>query len=68
MFVRGQRERVLWCSGPAALKARDGRHRIALIGGGIGGLAAALALTRRGFSPTVYEQSSEIKEKAPAFR
>ena len=38
------------------------RGRIALIGGGIGGLAAALALTRRGFRPRVYEQSSEIKE------
>ena len=36
--------------------------RIALIGGGIGGLAAALALTRRGFNPKVYEQSNEIKE------
>jgi 2-polyprenyl-6-methoxyphenol hydroxylase-like FAD-dependent oxidoreductase len=36
--------------------------RIALIGGGIGGLVAALALTRRGFNPKVYEQSSEIKE------
>src|ERR1700730_19086254 len=31
--------------------------RIAIIGGGIGGLAAALALERRGAEVTVYEQS-----------
>jgi 2-polyprenyl-6-methoxyphenol hydroxylase-like FAD-dependent oxidoreductase len=31
--------------------------RIAIIGGGIGGLAAALALERRGAAVTVYEQS-----------
>jgi salicylate hydroxylase len=36
--------------------------RIALIGGGIGGLAAALALVKRGFAPRVYEQSGELAE------
>lgn len=36
--------------------------RIAVIGGGIGGLAAALALLRRGLDVDVYEQSSELKE------
>lgn len=36
--------------------------RIAVIGGGIGGLAAALALLQRGFDVDVYEQSAELKE------
>ncbi|WP_432990232.1 FAD-dependent monooxygenase [Dactylosporangium sp. CA-233914] len=35
---------------------------IAIIGGGIGGLAAAAFLARAGLSSTVYEQASEIKE------
>jgi salicylate hydroxylase len=36
--------------------------RIALIGGGIGGVAAALALSRRGFAPRIYEQARDLKE------
>ncbi|HET7849768.1 MAG TPA: FAD-dependent monooxygenase [Pseudolabrys sp.] len=36
--------------------------RVALIGGGIGGLAAALALRRRGIEPVVFEQSPQLKE------
>src|SRR5262245_3963516 len=36
--------------------------RIAVIGGGIGGLAAALALLQRGFDVDVYEQSVELRE------
>ena len=35
---------------------------IALIGGGIGGLAAALALLKRGFDVDVYEQSARLGE------
>jgi salicylate hydroxylase len=35
---------------------------IAIIGGGIGGLAAALALLRRGIDVTVYEQAPELME------
>jgi salicylate hydroxylase len=35
---------------------------IAIIGGGIGGLAAALALLRRGIDVDVYEQASALKE------
>jgi salicylate hydroxylase len=35
---------------------------IAVIGGGIGGLAAALALERRGAQVVVYEQSPELSE------
>jgi 2-polyprenyl-6-methoxyphenol hydroxylase-like FAD-dependent oxidoreductase len=35
--------------------------KIAVIGGGIGGLAAALALLRRGIDVDVYEQSTELK-------
>ena len=36
--------------------------RIAVIGGGIGGLAAARALRQRGFEPRVYEAAPELKE------
>jgi salicylate hydroxylase len=35
---------------------------IAIVGGGIGGLAAALALLRRGLDVTVYEQADELRE------
>jgi salicylate hydroxylase len=35
---------------------------VAIIGGGIGGLAAALALLRRGLDVDVFEQSRELKE------
>ena len=37
-------------------------HKIAIIGGGIGGLAAALALQRRGFRIEVYERAEEFRE------
>ncbi len=36
--------------------------RIAIVGGGIGGLAAALALIRHGIAVDVYEQAPELKE------
>ena len=35
---------------------------VLVAGGGIGGLAAALALVRQGFSVKVFEQSPEIGE------
>jgi salicylate hydroxylase len=38
------------------------KPRIALIGGGIGGLVAAVALRERGFGPVVFEQAGELKE------
>jgi salicylate hydroxylase len=38
------------------------RARIAVIGGGIGGLTAACALHRQGFEPRVYEAAPELKE------
>jgi len=42
---------------------RAGRSkRIAIIGGGIGGLAAAVALRQRGFEVQVYERASRIAE------
>jgi len=42
---------------------RAGRAtRIAIIGGGIGGLAAAVALRQRGFEVHVYERASRIAE------
>jgi len=36
--------------------------RIALIGGGLAGLAAGIALSRRGFEVRIFDQSNEIKE------
>src|SRR5215208_8079844 len=36
--------------------------RIAVIGGGIGGLTAAHALRRKGFEVLVYESAPELKE------
>src|ERR1700704_870911 len=36
--------------------------KVAIIGGGIGGLAAALALLRHGVDVDVYEQSNQLKE------
>ncbi|MDO9435600.1 FAD-dependent monooxygenase [Hydrogenophaga sp.] len=35
---------------------------VAIVGGGMGGLAAAVALTHRGISVAVYEQSSVLRE------
>jgi salicylate hydroxylase len=36
--------------------------RVAIVGGGLGGLAAALLLRRAGLEATVYEQASELRE------
>ena len=38
------------------------KPRILIAGGGIGGMAAALALLRRGFEVAVHEQAEELKE------
>jgi salicylate hydroxylase len=38
------------------------KANVAIVGGGIGGLAAALALTRRGIDVDVYEQAPELRE------
>jgi salicylate hydroxylase len=38
------------------------QEKIAIIGGGIGGLAAALALIRRGIDVDVYEQAPVLRE------
>src|SRR5436190_5403627 len=40
--------------------------RIAIIGGGIGGLTAALALRQFGFEPTIFEQAPELLEVGAA--
>jgi 2-polyprenyl-6-methoxyphenol hydroxylase-like FAD-dependent oxidoreductase len=40
--------------------------RIVIVGGGIGGLAAALAMRREGFAPLVYERAPELLEVGAA--
>lgn len=40
--------------------------RIVVVGGGIGGLAAALAMRREGFSPVVYERAPALLEVGAA--
>ncbi|KPK05232.1 MAG: salicylate 1-monooxygenase [Betaproteobacteria bacterium SG8_39] len=42
--------------------AKPASLRIAIVGGGLGGLAAALFLRRAGLEATVYEQSSALRE------
>ena len=37
-------------------------RRIAIVGAGLGGLAAAIALRRQGFEAQIYEQSPELAE------
>lgn len=45
------------------MSARSDRHAAVLVvGGGIGGMAAALALSQRGFGVEIFEQSAEIGE------
>ena len=38
------------------------QNRVAIVGAGIGGLAAALALIRQGIGVDVYEQAPELRE------
>jgi salicylate hydroxylase len=38
------------------------QDKVVIVGGGIGGLAAALALVRRGIAVEVYEQAPELRE------
>ncbi|WP_432559330.1 FAD-dependent monooxygenase [Granulicoccus sp. GXG6511] len=40
--------------------------RIAIVGGGIGGLTLALALRQKGFDATIYEQADELREVGAA--
>lgn len=47
---------------PTATPARAGAARIAIVGGGIGGLAAAAFLHRAGLRATVYEQAPRLTE------
>jgi salicylate hydroxylase len=41
-------------------------NSVALIGGGIGGLTAALSLLKAGFDVRVYEQARTCAKSAPA--
>src|SRR5262245_59289266 len=43
-------------------KSMSTLSKVAIVGGGIGGLTAALALLREGIDVDVYEQAPELKE------
>jgi salicylate hydroxylase len=47
---------------PSLIAMTVATRKIAVIGGGLGGLAAALALHRAGFDVDVYEQAPELNE------
>src|ERR1700735_2698843 len=58
-----------WIAGSSPAMTKEGEEprmprtpRIAIVGGGIGGLAAALALERRGAEVIVCEQASVLSE------
>ena len=40
----------------------DRRLRVALVGGGLGGLTAAIALNRQGFEVHIFEQAGKLRE------
>ena len=42
--------------------AHDTSRNVIIVGGGIGGLAAALSLLKRGIDVEVHEQAPELKE------
>ena len=42
--------------------AKDRPYRVVIVGGGIGGLTAAVALHQRGFEVAVYERSPKLEE------
>src|SRR3954469_19494663 len=44
------------------MSGMNANNRVAIVGAGIGGLAAALALIRQGVGVDVYEQAPELKE------
>ena len=44
------------------MRANDNRAPVLVVGGGIGGLGAALALSRKGIPVHVIEQAPEFKE------
>src|SRR5215472_15926772 len=50
------------CTGDGARSPDTDMTRVAIIGGGIGGLTAANALSRAGIEVTVYEAAAELKE------
>src|ERR1700749_669068 len=58
----GKRRRLPSCTADEARSAHADMTRVAIIGGGIGGLTAANALSRAGIEVAVYEAAAELKE------
>src|SRR5437588_3545594 len=63
MPLRGNSRAPLCYAGfPTRSLAMGSPSKVIIIGGGIGGLTAALALLQRGLEVEVYEQLDELKE------
>src|SRR5580704_2514987 len=54
--------RLLQCSSEVSEVSNWKAQQVLIVGGGIGGLAAALALARKGIASQVIEQAAEFKE------
>src|SRR6516165_960024 len=60
--IRRALARLPSCTGDGARSPDTDMTRVAIIGGGIGGLTAANALSRAGIEVAVYEAAAELKE------
>ena len=59
IIASGVLEELIPCGDPAA-QAKSGTMKVAIVGGGVGGLTAALALARKGIEVEVFEQAPAI--------
>jgi hypothetical protein len=58
----GLKRSLIKSDNPRREKAVSEQLEIAMVGGGLGGLTAALALRARGLNVTIFEQAGELRE------
>jgi isorenieratene synthase len=63
----GRDKRAQRHAGPAGVRADAGRHRVAVVGGGVAGLAAAVGLAERGVTVTLLEQHDQLGGRVRAW-